>query len=98
MAGAKLLYASGMFALEKDEGLILEFENPVKPDYIGLHLGDSWMQSTDQANYVSSRNHSQMEAAENNSTYLVVAHKDPGILNWVDTTGLINGQMVFRFW
>lgn len=98
MAGAKLLYASGMFALEKDEALILEIENPAKPDYIGFHLGDAWMQSTDQANYVSSRNHTQMEAADNNSIYLVVAHKDPGILNWVDTTGLINGQMVFRFW
>ena len=97
MAGAKLLYASDIFALKKDEGLILEFENPVKPDYIGFHLGGAWMQSTNQANYVSSRNHTQLESAGNNSTYLVVAHKDPGVLNWVDTKGFINGQMVFRF-
>ena len=27
----------------------------------------------------------------------MVALKDPGVLNWVDTKGFINGQMVFRF-
>ncbi|MDG1399254.1 MAG: hypothetical protein P8R45_00800, partial [Candidatus Binatia bacterium] len=29
---------------------------------------------------------------------LVVAHEDPGVRNWIDTTGLATAQMTFRFW
>lgn len=97
-AGTNQLYASGMFALAEDEALILEVEIPVMPDYLGFHLGDAWMQSLDQANYVSSRNQSQLDFESGGNTYLVIAHRDPGVANWIDTTGLETGQMIFRFW
>jgi len=35
---------------------------------------------------------------EDGNSYLVLAHQDPGVPNWIDTTGLASGQMTFRFW
>jgi hypothetical protein len=71
---------------------------PEMPDYLGFQLSDSWMQSLDQANYVTSRNQSQMNFDADGSSYLVVAREDPGVRNWIDTTGLETAQMTFRFW
>ncbi len=97
-AGSNQLYASGMFELSPDEALLLWLEVPVMPDYLGFQLGDAWMQSLDQANFATSRNQSQMFFGEDGNSYLVLAHQDPGVPNWIDTTGLASGQMTFRFW
>jgi hypothetical protein len=97
-AGSNQLYASGMFALEPNEALVLWVTVPEMPDYLGFQLSDSWMQSLDQANYVTSRNQSQMNFDADGSSYLVVAREDPGVRNWIDTTGLETAQMTFRFW
>ena len=87
----------GMFALEPNEALVLWVTVPKTPDYLGFQLSDSWMQSLDHANYVTSRNQSQMNFDADGSSYLVVAHEDPGVRNWISTTGLEIAQMTFRF-
>jgi hypothetical protein len=97
-AGSNQLYASGMYELAEEEALILWLEIPALPDYLGFQLSDSWMQSLDQANYVTSRNQSQMAFDGEGNSYLVIAHRDPGVQNWIDTTGLKSAQMTFRFW
>ena len=97
-AGSNQLYASGMYELAPEEALVLWLDIPAMPDYLGFQLGDAWMQSLDQANFVTSRNQSQMSFDAAGNSYLVIAHEDPGVQNWVDTTGLEVGQMIFRFW
>ena len=97
-AGAKQLYAAGRYELEDDEALLLEIDIREKPYYMGFHLSNGWMESLDQANYLSSRNHTQLEYDASGNTYLVISARDPGVANWVDTTGLPEGAMNFRFY
>ena len=97
-AGARQLYAAGIFELEEDDALVVEVLIRDMPYYIGFHLSNVWMESLDQANYLSSRNHRQLEFDPAGNTYLVVSQRDPGVANWVDTTGLSQGAMNFRFY
>lgn len=91
------IYCGGMFELEEDEALVLELHQPVEPVYIGFHLSNMWGESLDFANYQSSLNGLQAHRDPDNVLRYVVSHRDPGIANWVDTTGHPEGYMAVRW-
>ncbi len=91
------VYSGGQFALAADEALIIEERIPVEPAYIGFHLSNLWGESTDYANAQSSLNGFQAELDADRALRLVVAHRDPLVPNWVDTTGLTAGFMSVRW-
>ncbi len=96
-AGAKQLYASGVFELGPDQALLIHVATPTEPHYLGFQLNNFWMEGPDQQNYVSSLTGHQNPLAENGERYYVIAHRDPGIRGWVDTTGLEKGFHTMRF-
>jgi len=96
-AGSRQLYAAGKWDLAKDEALVVKATAPVEPHYVGFQLANFWGESADQANYTSSRNGAQLPLSSDGSRYYVVAHRDPGVPGWLDTTGLPQGQMSMRF-
>lgn len=81
------LYAGGIAALAPDEALVVEIRVPVAPQYMGFQLGNPWGESIDYANCVGSRNGHQTRTDEDGALRFVVAHEDPGVPNWLDTTG-----------
>jgi hypothetical protein len=91
------IYAGGVYELEPDEALIVETRITVAPEYIGFHLASLWGESHDFANHQSSLNGSQMEIDDDGVLRWVVAHRDPGVPNWVDTTGHREGFLVPRW-
>ena len=91
------IYAGGVYELEPDEALIIESRVRVPPQYIGFHLSNLWGESHDFANHQSSLNGMQMEIDEDGVLRWVVAHRDPGIPNWIDTTGHREGYLVPRW-
>jgi hypothetical protein len=91
------LYAGGVYELEPDEALVIESEIPIPPQYIGFHLSNLWGESHDFANHQSSLNGHQAELDLDGRLRWVVAHRDPGIPNWVDTTGHREGFMAPRW-
>jgi len=91
------IYAGGVYELEEDEALIIESRVKVPPQYIGFHLSNLWGESHDFANHQSSLNGMQMEIDEDGVLRWVVAHRDPGVPNWVDTTGHREGYLVPRW-
>ena len=91
------VYAGGVFELEPDEALVIEERIPVRPAYVGFQLANSWGESLDYANAQSSLNGSQAEWDEDGALRFVVAHRDPGVPNWVDTTGLPRGFLSLRW-
>lgn len=91
------IYCGGIFELEADEALIVEQHQPVEPDYIGFCLGNMWGESLDFANYQSSLNGLQSYRDSDNAIRYVIAHRDPGVANWVDTTGHPEGYMCIRW-
>lgn len=47
----------------------------------------------------TSRNHEQIAAGDDGRFHAVVAHRDPGVRNWLDTQGRATGLLNFRyFW
>jgi hypothetical protein len=91
------VYAGGTYDLGPDEALVIETRVPVEPAYSGFHLANFWGESHDFANHQSSLNGFQAERDGDGAVRYVVAHRDPGVPNWVDTTGLPRGFMSFRW-
>lgn len=91
------IYSSGVFELTEDEALIIEQRTPVPPDYMSFNINNMWGESADYANFISSLNGHQSRADSDSVRRYVVAHKDPGVPNWVDTTGLTRGILSVRW-
>ncbi len=91
------IYAGGIFELEPDEALIVESRVQVEPQYIGFHLANMWGESLDFGNHQSSLNGFQSDLDSDGVRRLVVAHRDPGIANWIDTTGHHEGFLTPRW-
>ena len=91
------VYAGGMFVLDRDEALVIDVVTPEPPAYKGMHLSNLWGESLDYANHVVSLSGHQEEPDRDGATRYVVAHDDPGVPNWLDTTGLAQGFVTFRW-
>ncbi len=96
-AQATNIYSGGMYVLEEDEALIIEQTIPVTPSYTGFNLNNIWGESFDYANYQSSLNNAQAIADSDGKVRYVIAHQDPGINNWLDTTGHYTGMLSQRW-
>jgi hypothetical protein len=89
-------YAMAVFDLKDDEALIIELKPLPDGVYWSLQAGDVWSRSlnfTHRQTSVSMR-HAKVDA--DGGFRAVVAHRDPGVANWIDTTGRNQGTVVFR--
>ncbi|WP_068177466.1 DUF1214 domain-containing protein [Mycobacterium sp. UM_CSW] len=91
------VYSGGVFDLEQDEALLIEVAVPVAPAYMGFHLSNLWGESLDYANHISSLNGFQAEPDPDGTFRYVVAHRDPGVPNWLDTAGHRGGFLALRW-
>ncbi len=91
------LYAGGVYELGENDALVIEVRTPIAPAYNGFHLSNLWGESLDYANHLSSLNGAQAAADADGAVRYVVAHRDPGVPNWLDTTGLSEGFMALRW-
>lgn len=91
------LYAGGVFELGPDEALIVENEIRRQPQYIGFQLGTLWGESMEYAHRTGSLNGHQSEVGADGVIRLVVAHRDPGVANWLDTGGRPEGFLTPRW-
>lgn len=91
------IYAGGTFMLDDDEALLIETLTPVTPAFLGFHLANLWGESLDFESYPSNINAHFMEPDPDGYWRWVVCHRDPGIANWVSTTGLPHGYLSMRW-
>jgi hypothetical protein len=91
------IYSGGVYELAEDEALIVESRVSTPPLYQGFHLSNLWGESHDYANHQSSLNAFQAEWDRDGALRLVIAHQDPGVPNWIDTTGDPVGFMTPRW-
>jgi len=91
------IYSGGVYQIAADEALIIESQVPVEPSFLGFHLSNLWGESLDFESYQSNLNPALMHFSEDGIYRWVVAHKDPGVRNWVDTTGLGHGFLTVRY-
>ena len=91
------LYAGGIYELEPDEALIVETRIAVKPQYVGFQIGNLWGESMEYGNNTGSLNGAQSTHDPDGTIRWVIAHKDPGVPNWIDTTGHAEGFLTPRW-
>ena len=80
-------YHEGCFALGDGEVLVLEARPSPEVRAFSLALTDPYFSTIDWANAQSSLNHNQADVDADGTLRAVVAPSDPGVRNWLDTTG-----------
>ncbi|WP_176594273.1 DUF1214 domain-containing protein [Sphingobium sp. EM0848] len=88
--------ASGNFNLAPDEALIVRTW-PMSGNYQGIQLADLWFSSLEYANRQTSLTGDQAARSADGSYYFVIAGRDPGVPNWLDTTGRQRGVILLRY-
>lgn len=89
-------YAMAVFDLAEDEALVITLDPCPDGVYWGFQLGDVWSRSLEFTNRQTSLNMASVVRDADGACRVVVAHRDPGIANWLDTTGRRQGTVVFR--
>lgn len=85
----------GHFNLADDEALVATVTQG-DADYFVFPLTDPWMITSDPASQVSLNN--KQAVANANGTYtFVISLEDPGVWNWLNTTGLHEGTIMVRW-
>ena len=82
--------------LGDDEALVITL-NPIGARYLAVQLANGWLGSLDYLHHTASLNLAQTRANPDGTVTLVVAARDPGVANWLDTTGLHEGSMFVRW-
>ncbi|MFI8974615.1 hypothetical protein ACIGO9_17150 [Nocardia asteroides] len=95
--GLSTQYSSvGHFDLADDQALVITVPKSDAP-YQGFQLGSLWYISLDYVNHQSSLNHTQAQVDPDGMIRMVVSRQDPGIANWIETTGRTRGILQFRW-
>jgi hypothetical protein len=89
-------YALGRFRLAHDEALVMDVRVPPCA-YASAVLWNRFGQSIDSRRHRATINHTQMVTGPDGVARLVVAHRDPGVANWLDTGGRRQGTVFWRF-
>jgi hypothetical protein len=90
-------YFEGAYDLKDDEALIIETPVPQKCAYHSLILTNDIYETTDWYNNQSTLNGTQSQADRDGSLRVVVSAKDPGVPNWLDTSGYPTGAIQGRW-
>ncbi|WP_330182097.1 hypothetical protein OHB26_38200 [Nocardia sp. NBC_01503] len=95
--GLSTQYSSvGHFDLADDQALIITVPKSDAP-YQGFQLGSRWYISLDYSNHQTSLNHAQAQVDPDGIIRMVVSARNPGIANWIETTGRRLGILQFRW-
>jgi hypothetical protein len=84
------------FELAEDEMLIVEVMPPAC-EYWMISLHNHWMETLDYVNHQSTLNCHSAVLEPDGSVRFVVAREDPGVPNWLDTTGHARGTVGVRW-
>ena len=97
VGGARdIVYGNDWWSLAPDEAMIIEFERP-NARYWQMQLCDVWFRTMDWATRQSGLNHHQARLDRDGRARIVVAHRDPGVQNWLDTGGHSEGMLQYRW-
>lgn len=91
-----IAYYHSHWRLGPDEALIIEVMPPACQHW-NFQLNNYWMESLDYRYFTIHKNKHTTQLLPDGSVRLVVAHRDPGVPNFIDTAGHSSGTMLFRW-
>jgi hypothetical protein len=90
------VYSMAPFVLKPEEALIIRGRFP-RCRFANIVLWNHFMQTFDYRYRTVSLNRKQTKLEKDGSFKMILAHKDPGLPNWLDTEGRMTGVMFWRF-
>jgi hypothetical protein len=90
-------YYEGAYQLEDDEALIVKAKVPDQVKYWSLILTNDIYETTDWCNNQASLNDAQAHIDRDGWFRAVVSARDPGVPNWLDTSGYPSGAIQGRW-
>jgi hypothetical protein len=91
----EIFYLHGYWTLAPGQAWVIETEVPDCP-YWNFQLNNWWMESLDHAHRIAVNKHTA-ELNRDSTLTVVVAERDPGWGNWIDTAGHTNGTALLRW-
>jgi hypothetical protein len=88
-------YAMAPYLLNLDEALVMEGRLP-PCRFANVMLWNMHMQTLEYRFHRTSLNREQMKLEPDGSFRIVIAHRDPGVANWLDTEGHMLGTIFWR--
>ncbi|MFF0815638.1 hypothetical protein ACFYVR_10870 [Rhodococcus sp. NPDC003318] len=86
----------GHYDLGADQAMIITVPKSDAP-YQGFQLGSMWYISLDYTGHQTSLNNTQAQVDPDGMIRMVVAERNPGIINWIETVGHPRGILQFRW-
>ena len=87
----------GHYALEPDEALIVTVPACADAPYQAIQIGSKWYVSTDYEHHQTSLTRSQSVVDADGLIRYVISEQNPGVANWLETTGHPAGVMMLRW-
>jgi len=87
----------GHYDLTEDDALVVTVPVCDGAPYQAIQIGSKWYVSTDYEHYQSSLTGAQSQADEDGMFRYVISTRNPGIANWLDTTGHDKGVIMLRW-
>ena len=95
-AAVDAAYAMAPYLVPPDKALVMTGRFP-RCRYAGVVLWSRSRQSFDYRHRRVSMNRAQTRLEPDGSWRMVVAHRDPGVANWLDAAGRTRGTLYWRF-
>lgn len=90
------IYCQGNFRCGPDEAVIFE-ATPPPARHWNVSLANFYWEAVDFMTRQGSLNGNQAELDEDGVFRAVIAHRDPGVPNWLDPSGQESGTLILRF-
>lgn len=92
---AAIFYAHGYWQLGADEALVIDVP-ATECEFWNLQIDNYWMESLDYRYYRIHLNKHSTQYRPDGSARLVLAARDPGVPNWLNTTSHPQGTLLYR--
>ncbi|WP_036508150.1 hypothetical protein [Nocardioides sp. URHA0020] len=89
------VYVAGRFVLAPDEAFVVDVSDG-GAEYFTVPLSNIWGTTLDVLDRTGSLNKAQSLANADGTYTYVIAAQDPGVHNWIDTDGLLEGILTLR--
>lgn len=90
-------YHYSYWELDEDQVYHVVLEPPERFDYWNIQIGNHWLESLDYLHYDTHVNHETAVVEADGSVHVVIAARDPGRPNWLDTAGHRRGALALRW-
>ena len=89
-------YFYSYWEIGEDEAFVVDLEPP-DCEYWNLQIGNLWLESFDFMSFHTHVNAETAVADDEGRVRVVIARRDPGVPNWLDTAGHARGGLALRW-